>query len=275
MNESLVRFLWEPDEDQIQQECLYVAAENPGVHYSPKDRPTFDFRKIAEKLRPNLDAYFAGLSGKPISVEEADCFMNLCKMDFQGRNHANYSSDPSNFADHVRVICLLKHPDFMADKYSVDFLTAYAPVQPPVGFQMWMDYFSEDSFSSPRGYYLKTGFDKRHIKTMEALIRSDELWTGDKEIRRVFFSSVGELLQHLSEEQNLLLETIGPRMELLRRLEKYKTEAWVEHSPWCATAFTKAEISTLQIIAERYDVEVRKVLAEIRKERMIQHPHSC
>ena len=275
MNESLARFLWDPDGDQIRRECLYVAAKNPGIHYSPKDRLTFDFRKIAEKLRPNLDAYFAGLSGKPIPVEDADCFMNIAKRDFEARNNVNRSSDPSSFADLVRVICLLRHPAFMADKCAVDLITVYATSEPPVSFQMWVDYFPEDSFSEPRGYYLKTGFDKRHIKTMEALICSDELWTGDKEIRRVFFSSVGELLRHLSEEQNLLLETIGPRMDLLRHLEKHKTEAWVEHSPWCATAFTKAEISTLEVIAGRYDVEVRKVLAEIRKERMIQHPHSC
>lgn len=112
----------------------------------------------------------------------------------------------------ARISGLVENPYFIAQPVALETLEALADIQEgePWSFQMYTYY------TGKFGYQLLPEIGQQHIEPFARIVNSDRLWAGkNRELRRLFFSSVAEALTLLAEKYPE--ETFGPRLELLKR----------------------------------------------------------
>lgn len=268
----LEQFLLHPTITEVNNQWRWKQEEHPNVSSSAQ----YDTgRLIHQCFEPLLQEYFTR-QGNPIPQDVAKEFIGLAEAYArQGYDHCEYTTNAAAAVQISRLHALILQPTFIADECAVSVMKALKDLEncEPWRFEMWANY---DHNNSNRGYYLKPGFGKAQLAGFHRLILCDELWSGQSgEMHRIFLASIAQALRLLAKEQDLLLETVQPRIDLMERnggdMGRYK-----HHEPWCNAAFRQDEQAALcKKAREGNDDNLRALIEKIGKAGMWQTPHMC
>lgn len=268
VSEFLEQFLLHPTVAEVNEGFLWKQSEHP---FEITDKK-YDGEKMAARgFRPILREYFKHLDGKAIPAEVAELLIQCAQAFAQrGYGHCEWVRNVDAQIESMRLMTLIDNPIFLSDECAVPVLHALKDLRycEPWNFEMFATYDHHDR----TGYHLRWGFGERNIAGFHRIILCEDLWTGkSSEMRRVFFSSVGQALRLMAQDRGLLLETLQPRIDLLKKNQQYGGA----HEPWCNTSFREDELAAICQLVET-DERARIVLAEIdAAPYTILYPHWC
>lgn len=256
------------DPIQMAGDFPYIVEDNPGISWT--NPPKFDTSKLGDHLSKIVAEMFTGLSGAPIPPNVAAELVKLAQTYGSTRidQYRDMHDNPVNFVRYCQLRELLRDHRFLRDQCALDVLVALSDSDgagDPWTFEMWSTY-------SDGAYRLKPGINGDIIPAVHRLIRCDALWTGkSREMQRVFFSSIAQMLTLLAREQGLVRETAMPRMEIMAR----NHQGGNHHEPQCNASFRPQELWELAGCRET-DTDAHEVFITVMTNLfMVKTMHMC
>lgn len=177
----------------------------------------YDDRELIKRADSSLQEYLRATDGK-FSDQAFEQIKDLAKQyvaDDQTYNYGELRTNPRIIVAHAQLLSLIRDPNFLKDIRSVTVIEELADLTKldPFPYNNYVNY------ENGRGYVLRPDFNiKDHLPTIQRLADSDRLFNGQSDcVKRHLFSSIGELLNKLTQSEADKRATIGARAKILER----------------------------------------------------------